>query len=363
MTDTPKANYLVQAWLVLMLATSFGAAMAGVHLALNDGIQANKRNETYDQIPRLIPGASKDRVEVGEFSVDVGGAEVERTFYRACAPDGETTVGYMLRSSGMGYVDKIEVLIGVDAMVKNITGIYVLAQIETPGLGSKIRTKDFMSKFERKSTTMGIFAMKTAPLPESNDIQAITSATISSQAVCSIVNRAVREFREHLDPSIQRELALESIPRIIPGATREKIEEIAVGENEKVVYKVLGAGGEVLAWVAGGKGKGWRDRIDLLVALDPTARTISTVHVVSQREQRKLWEKVVRTRYVESFTGKRAEAIVMVKKTPTARQEVQAVTMATMTSRAICRIVNKVVRRLKRSVAEIRGGGAAEKER
>ena len=116
-------------------------------------------------------------------------------------------MGYMLRASGMGYVDKIEVLIGVDAKVKNITGIYVLAQIETPGLGNKIRSEDFESKFIAKSTTQGIFAQKTAQLPESNDIQAITSATISSQSVCSIVSRAVREFREYLDASIQRELA------------------------------------------------------------------------------------------------------------------------------------------------------------
>ena len=344
MPDTKKVNYLVQAWLVLMLAVSFGAAMAGVHLALNDGIEANKKNETYDQIPRLIDGASKDRVEEGAFSVDVGGAMVERTFYRALAPDGKTTMGYMLRSSGMGYVDKIEVLIGVDAKVKNITGIYVLAQIETPGLGSKIRTKDFVSKFEMKSTTKGIFAMKTPQPPESNDIQAITSATISSQSVCSIVNGAVREFRDFLDASIQREMVLEHIPEMFPGAVRERIKEISVGK--KIAYKVLDADGKVLAWVGEGKRMGRWDRIDLLVALDPTARTISQVHVVDQRER--WWKKVVEAGYVGSFAGKKADTIVMVKpKIKPAGQQVQAVTKATITSTTICQIVNRVVRRLK----------------
>ncbi|MDP6543409.1 MAG: FMN-binding protein [Phycisphaerae bacterium] len=348
MPDTKKVNYLVQAWLVLMLAGSFGAAMAGVHLALNDGIQANKKNQTYDQIPKLIPGASKDRVEEGVFSVDIGGAVVERTFYRALAPDGKTTMGYMLRSSGMGYVDKIEVLIGVDARIKNIKGIYVLAQIETPGLGSKIRTKDFTRKFEGKSTTKGIFAMSLPQPPESNDIEAITSATISSQSVCSIVNGSVREFREFLDASIQRELALESIPKMIPGVTREQIKEIVVGK--KVVYKVLDADGEVLAWVGGDKRMGRWDRIDLLVALDPTARTINQVYVVDQRER--WWKKVVKAGYVESFAGKKTETIVMVKpKVKPAEQQVQAVTKATTTSMAICKIVNRVVRRL-RATAE-----------
>ena len=354
MPDTPKANYLVQAWLVLMLATGFGAAMAGVHLTLNEGIQANKRNETYDQIPKLIPGASKDSVEEGVFSVNVGGAAVERTFYRAWTrmPDGKTaTVGYMLRSSGMGYVDKIEVLVGVDAKIKNITGIYVLSHIETPGLGCEISSEEFMSQFVAKSTTRGIFAMKTAQPPESNDIQTIASATISSQSVCSIVNRAVREFREHRDASIQRKLAMEHIPEMFPGVTREQIREIAVGK--KIVYKVLDADGEVLAWVGGGKRMGRWDRIDLLVALDPTARTITQIHIVDQRER--WWKKVVRAHYVESFVGKQADPIVMVKpKAAPAVQQVQAVTKATTTSTAICRIVNDVVRRLKTAAVKER---------
>jgi len=344
MSDTKKVNYLVQAWLVLMLSGSFGAALAGVHWVLNPGIETNKRNETYDQIPKLISGASKDRVEVGTFTVDIDGAAVERTFYKALAPDGKTTMGYMLRSSGMGYVDKIEVLIGVDARVKNITGLYVLAQIETPGLGSKIRTKDFVSQFIAKSTTKAIFAMKVPQPPESNDIEAITSATISSQSVCSIVNKAVREFREFLDVSIQRELALEHIPEMFPGTDREQIKEIHA--SKQAVYKVLDADGEVLAWVGDEKRMGRWDRIDLLVAMDATARTISKVHVVDQRER--WWKKIARARYVESFVGKRAETIVMVKpKTTPGEQQVQAVTKATTTSMAICKIVNRVVRRLK----------------
>ncbi|MBL7219600.1 MAG: FMN-binding protein [Phycisphaerae bacterium] len=359
MPDTKKVNYLAEAWLVLTLAVSFGAALAGVHLALNDGIQTNKRNETYDQIPRLIPGANKDRVEAGAFSVDVGGAVVERTFYRALAPDGKTTMGYMLRSSGMGYVDKIEVLIGVDVKVKNITGLYVLAQIETPGLGSRIRTKDFVSQFIAKSTTRAIFAMKTAQPPESNDIQAITSATISSQSVCSIVNRSVREFREYLDASIQRELALEHIPEMFPGVSREQIIDIPSGKQ--VVYKVLDADGRVIAWVGDGKRMGRWDRVELLVAVDADAQTITKVHVVDQRER--YWKKVVKAGYLDSFVGKHAGKIVMVKpKIEPAEQQVQAVTKATITSMAICRIVNEVVRRLKRSVADVQGG-AAVKER
>ncbi|MCP4375602.1 MAG: FMN-binding protein [bacterium] len=203
MSDTKKANYLVQAWLVLTLAVSFGGALAGVHLALNEGIKRNKKNETYSQIPKLVPDPDKkrlkDRVEEVVFTVDVGGVATERTAYKALADDGKAVIGYMLRASGMGYVDKIEVLIGVDARATKITGIYVLAQIETPGLGNKIRSEDFEGQFVNKLTAKDIEVIKTAPKSDSNDIQAITSATISSKAVCDIVNNAVREFQKYLD--------------------------------------------------------------------------------------------------------------------------------------------------------------------
>jgi Na+-translocating ferredoxin:NAD+ oxidoreductase subunit G len=353
MSDTKKVNYLVDAWLVLTLAISFGAALAGVHIALKDGIAANKRNETYDQIPNLIPEAKKDRVEEGVFTVDIGGTPTERKFYRAYASDADkTTMGYMLPASGMGYVDKIDVLIGVDATVKNITGIYVLSQIETPGLGSKISLVDFRDKFKSKSTTKEIVARKTPQPPESNDIHAIASATISSQSVCSIVNRAVREFREHLDASIQRELTLSNIPIMFPGTTPEQIRDIPVGK--KTVYQVLGADGETRAWIADGKRMGRWDRIDLLVALDPTAQTITKIHIIDQRER--WWKKVVKAHYVESFAGMKSDPIVMVKKTSPADQQVLAVTKATVTSTAVCRIVNEAVELLKTTVADIESG-------
>ncbi len=359
MADTKKANYLVQAWLVLTLASSFGAALAGVHIVLKDGIEANKKDRTYKQIPRLIPDADRDRVEEGQFTVDVDGVQIERTYYRAIADDNKTTMGYMLRAEGMGYVDKIEVLVGVDAKVKRITGIFVLTQLETPGLGSKILGKDFLDKFEGKSCTQGIFAQKTPQLPESNDIQAIASATISSQSVCSIVNRAVREFGEHLDASIQRAQALENIPKMFPGFNGNQIEQVAVGDE--FVYKVLSDHGDVMAWVAGGKRMGRWDRIDLLVALDPEAQTISKVHVVDQRER--WWKKVVKAGYVESFAGKKAQPVVMVKpkKTP-GDQQVQAVKKATTTSMAICRIVNKAVLRAKAAAADNQIGNTVVKE-
>ena len=49
-----KNNYLVQAWLVLILAVAFGGALAGVKIALQPRIDQNQKDETLQQVPTLI---------------------------------------------------------------------------------------------------------------------------------------------------------------------------------------------------------------------------------------------------------------------------------------------------------------------
>lgn len=143
------------------------------------------------------------------------------------------------------------------------------------------------------------------------------------------------------------ETALENIPKMFAGVTQEQIRVVSAGD--KFIYRVLGADGKTLAWVAGGKLKGRWDDIEMLVALDPGAETITKLHVVYQRER--YWQRrVVRARYVESFVGKKAEPILMVKKTAPGEQQVQAVTKATVTSKTICQIVNTAVGELKACV-------------
>jgi hypothetical protein len=152
-------------------------------------------------------------------------------------------------------------------------------------------------------------------------------------------------------PDPPGEIVLKNIPKMFPGVTRKRIKTITVGE--KVIYKVLGADGRPIAWVGAGKYMGRWDNICMLVALDPTAQGITQVHVVHQRER--YWRsRVIKAGYVESFVGKKADMIVMVKKTAPVGQQVQAVTKATVTSKTICRIVNTVVGELKAAVADIR---------
>jgi len=190
-TRTTRGGYVSQGWLVLLLALCFGAALAGVQAALSARIEENKRNETYDQIPSLVPGADAALTR----EVTLAG----RTVYKAFAGGAEAPrhAGWVIKGSGQGFADRIELLIGLDVSAERITGMYVLEQKETPGLGNKIADDETWRKqFADKSASAPVTVTKASP--KGNEIGAVTGATVSSESVCRIINTAIAGFRRDL---------------------------------------------------------------------------------------------------------------------------------------------------------------------
>jgi Na+-translocating ferredoxin:NAD+ oxidoreductase subunit G len=143
--DAPKRrNYLQQAWLVLLLGFLYGGALAGVQTTLAPRIAENKLQETLNVIPSLVAGAVIEQTEACYRSR----ADGRRATSIGLATRRAGTMAGSLAASGQGFADKIEVLIGLDARLTTITGIYVLDQKETPGLGDYIRDPSFLDRFE-----------------------------------------------------------------------------------------------------------------------------------------------------------------------------------------------------------------------
>jgi electron transport complex protein RnfG len=205
MTENVKTNFISQTWLVLLLAICFGALLAGMQITLGPTIEANKINETLEKVPEMVFGAAhaqeladrKQVVDVTPISVgvDKAGKTIRYSVFEA-KTEGQLA-GWVVKTAGQGYADKIEMLIGLDPMIEKITGIFVLDQKETPGLGNKIVTDEWRSQFLAKSTAQPLATVK-AKASAGNEIDAITGATISSKAVTDIVNAAVHNLRNPL---------------------------------------------------------------------------------------------------------------------------------------------------------------------
>ena len=93
-----------------------------------------------------------------------------------------------------GYSGRIELMVGVDREGK-IINISVLDHKETPGLGSKMTSPDFISQFIGQSSE----SMKYKVKKDGGDVDAISGATISSRAFTSAVLKSLeaKEGKKH----------------------------------------------------------------------------------------------------------------------------------------------------------------------
>ncbi|CAN2042023.1 Ion-translocating oxidoreductase complex subunit G [Candidatus Magnetomoraceae bacterium gMMP-15] len=206
MLERIKNNYIVQAWLVLTLAMFFGASLAGVQLSLGPRIEANKINETLQKVPELVLGADKAQkmaeqnieliIEPDTITIEKSGKMSLYNVYKAEYAD-KKPAGWVIKTKGQGYADKIELLIGVDPFVKKITGVFILEQKETPGLGNKIITMKWRGQFINKNTESPLVVTKEGA-KSFNEIDAVTGATISSRSVCNIINTALSDLKAEL---------------------------------------------------------------------------------------------------------------------------------------------------------------------
>jgi len=189
LTPRPTGNVLAQAWLVLVLATVFGSGLAGVEYALGPRIAQNRLDETLAQVPKLVPGAARGETD----DTVIPGRRV----FRALDASGGL-VGWVVPGKGQGFADKIELIVGLDARAETITGLFVLDQKETPALGDNITTEGFRGQFVGFGTGVPLDAKRAATDKATGTIQALTGATISSDAVCTIVNQTVAAMKAPL---------------------------------------------------------------------------------------------------------------------------------------------------------------------
>ena len=107
-------------------------------------------------------------------------AEKAREAAKAAVLCGEE--GYAVEGrSGEGYCGDIVLMVGFKKDKKTVISYKVLQASETPGLGMKLKTPEFAGQFSGKDGS----ALKVKK--DGGDIEAITSATITSRAVCKAI--------------------------------------------------------------------------------------------------------------------------------------------------------------------------------
>ena len=108
---------------------------------------------------------------------------------------GGLPAGYCITVSSPGYGGPIEVVVGITES-GGLRAISILSQSETPGLGAKAAAPAFSGQFSNKGGSRLSVVKGGGAAPD--QIEAISGATITSQAVTSGVNAALEYWRDNL---------------------------------------------------------------------------------------------------------------------------------------------------------------------
>lgn len=101
-------------------------------------------------------------------------------------------VGMVFTTTAKSYGGEILVMTGVDSEGK-ITGVEILSISDTPGLGMNAQKPEFRNKFIGMSDKITV--VKNSANSANNEIDALSGATISSNAVADAINSALANYR------------------------------------------------------------------------------------------------------------------------------------------------------------------------
>jgi electron transport complex protein RnfG len=185
-------KFISESWLVLIMAVIFAFLLAGAEKVLGPKIQANKENEilraVYEVVPDADPQTPPEKHENVAMQYDV---------FKCRDAHGELA-GWAIKGQGFGFADVIVLVVGLSPDAETVTGLKVVDQKETPGLGNIITEPDWDNQYNNLSALEVISVKKQKADKAANEIQAITGATISSVAVTDIVNQALEDVRPKL---------------------------------------------------------------------------------------------------------------------------------------------------------------------
>lgn len=171
-----KFAYIFKLAGTLFLITALvAAALAGVNSITAPRIAAINAEKTQKAVEEVLPGGGE---LLAEGSYDNQGGKIAEVY--------KSDKGFAVKVLPMGFDNTITMMVGVDLDGK-VTGISIISHTETAGLGAVAADKGDDGQAFR-----GQFVGKSGVLEVGTDIDAISSATITSKAVTEGVNMALK---------------------------------------------------------------------------------------------------------------------------------------------------------------------------
>ena len=170
---------------ILFLITGICVGLLGtVNQITRPIIEANNLKIEQDSMKQLLSDADLF-TQIDSISDTL----VKKVFV---ATGSDKVVGYVLNVEPKGYGGAISLLVGLDQNM-TVKGVKILSHSETPGFGANAEKPSFIEQYIGKQGNLKV----TKTSPKEDEIQAITGATITSEAITDGVNAAVTFVVDH----------------------------------------------------------------------------------------------------------------------------------------------------------------------
>jgi Na+-translocating ferredoxin:NAD+ oxidoreductase subunit G len=97
--------------------------------------------------------------------------------------------GVALKSQVKSYGGKLLAIVGISKSGE-VTGVKVLTHTDTPGLGTQPMAADYLKQY------IGLTELNAEHINDDSAVDAVTGATISSNAIYQAVSQALAEYKE-----------------------------------------------------------------------------------------------------------------------------------------------------------------------
>ena len=173
MKDNPVVKYSLTLFIITFVV---GIVLSAVNLLTRDKIAAISAQQAEEAKAQVIESLNFDTL------TDTAKQNVWTAVF-----DGDI-VGYVVNEKPSGYGGEIDMYVGLDKDF-TVTGVKIVSQSETAGLGAKADSEDFLGQYNGK--TKGVSYSKTSS--GDNQVQALTGATITTDAVTRGVADAIED--------------------------------------------------------------------------------------------------------------------------------------------------------------------------
>ncbi len=301
-----------------------------VYANANSFAQIDNTEELLEKAPEVIASAGLDGCFINDvLAVNDASGAVEGYVIAATSPS--------------GYGGDIQVAVGIKD--GTITGFEVVANSETAGLGSKCTEPDFTSQFAGKPAARLEYSKTGAT--EDNQIDAISGATITTNAVTEAVNAAIIFYQDSFAGGVQAEEEKDPMEKAYPDVDLDALTDVEIPSLSVVedftVDEIKSTGDGYIFVVTAHNGYDGDLQIALGIGDDGIIKGFSTIVC---NETKALGGQCTSDEFAQMFVGMSVDKDVtfVTSGAQTENNEIDQIASATITTKAVVTAVNGAIK-------------------